>query len=111
MGSRALFFAAMLVGGIGSTGALAFPARSGVPAAGLAPTPAAMCGYSCRRGGRYIPGPPSVCYDEGLNYCGPSGGGEGGVGLCAELRRACLFKDELGETGQGNCRRYREVCR
>src|SRR4051812_50054106 len=35
-------------------------------------TPVAMCGYSCRRGGRYIPGPPSVCYEEGLNFCGPS---------------------------------------
>ena len=37
-------------------------------------TPAAMCGFSCRTGGRYIPGPPSVCYEEGLNYCGPSRG-------------------------------------
>jgi hypothetical protein len=37
--------------------------------------PAAMCGYSCRTGGRYIPGPPSVCREEGLSYCGPSSGG------------------------------------
>jgi len=29
---------------------------------------------------------------------------------CAELRRACLSKDELGDQGEGNCRRYREVC-
>ncbi len=35
-------------------------------------TPVAMCGVSCRSGGRYIPGPPSVCRDEGLRYCGPS---------------------------------------
>jgi len=41
--------------------------------AGLsAATPAAMCGYSCRSGGRYIPGPPSVCAEEGLRFCGPS---------------------------------------
>lgn len=30
---------------------------------------------------------------------------------CEELRRACLHKDELGEEGDGNCRRYRETCR
>ena len=43
---------------------------------------AAMCGRSCNSGGRYIPGPPSVCADNGLNYCGSSrGGGGGGVGV------------------------------
>lgn len=30
---------------------------------------------------------------------------------CRELRRACLFKEELGETGRGNCQRYRSLCR
>ena len=30
---------------------------------------------------------------------------------CRELREACLRKEELGEVGRGNCRRYREVCR
>ncbi|WP_424360320.1 hypothetical protein [Methylocystis parvus] len=30
---------------------------------------------------------------------------------CRELRRACLNKEELGEVGRGNCRRYREMCR
>ena len=30
---------------------------------------------------------------------------------CEELRRACLHKEELGEEGQGNCRRYRETCK
>jgi hypothetical protein len=45
----------------------------GVAGAGLA-QPVAMCGYTCRNGGRYIPGPPSVCAEEGLRYCGPSGG-------------------------------------
>ena len=29
---------------------------------------------------------------------------------CGELRRACEMKDELGERGQGNCRKYREAC-
>jgi hypothetical protein len=34
----------------------------------------------------------------------------GGVD-CAELRAACLHKEELGEEGQGNCQRYRTYCR
>jgi hypothetical protein len=34
-----------------------------------------------------------------------------GGGRCAELRRACLNKDRLGEQGEGNCRRYRAQCR
>ena len=46
------------------------------PGGALEPTPAAMCGNTCRNGGRYIPGPPSVCAEEGLNYCGSSRGGE-----------------------------------
>jgi hypothetical protein len=29
---------------------------------------------------------------------------------CEELRRACQHKEELGEQGEGNCRRYRETC-
>jgi hypothetical protein len=33
-----------------------------------------MCGYTCNNGGRYIPGPPSVCREEGLRYCGSSTG-------------------------------------
>ncbi len=31
-------------------------------------------------------------------------------GECRELRLACVHKEELGEQGRGNCRRYREVC-
>jgi hypothetical protein len=39
-------------------------------------------------------------------------GGRWGYGVdCRELRRACLNKQELGETGRGNCQRYREMCR
>ncbi len=30
---------------------------------------------------------------------------------CRSLRRSCLYKDELGETGRGNCERYRRLCR
>lgn len=33
-----------------------------------------------------------------------------GGGNCRELRAACMHKEELGETGQGNCQRYRELC-
>ena len=33
----------------------------------------------------------------------------GGVD-CRELRAACMHKEELGETGMGNCSRYRELC-
>jgi hypothetical protein len=29
---------------------------------------------------------------------------------CARLRRACMFKEERGEIGEGNCRRYRREC-
>ena len=32
-------------------------------------------------------------------------------GQCEELRLACMRKEELGERGEGNCRRYRELCR
>ena len=29
---------------------------------------------------------------------------------CARLRRACEFKNERGEVGEENCRRYRREC-
>jgi hypothetical protein len=29
---------------------------------------------------------------------------------CERLRRACIYKDERGEVGEGNCRRYRRAC-
>jgi hypothetical protein len=29
---------------------------------------------------------------------------------CRELRLACMHKDELGENGMGNCRRYHDLC-
>src|SRR3954468_14528780 len=65
------------------TGADAAAMRPMSPEAlGLGPmsTPAAMCGRTCRNGGRYIPGPPQVCYEQGLEYCGSSREGGGGYG-------------------------------
>ena len=29
---------------------------------------------------------------------------------CARLRRACMYKEERGQVGEGNCRRYRQEC-
>jgi hypothetical protein len=66
--------------GAGSANAfVASPVVTGITADSLA-TPVAMCGRSCRGGGRYIPGPPEVCYQRGLEYCGSSRGGGGGGG-------------------------------
>jgi hypothetical protein len=33
-----------------------------------------------------------------------------GYGFCRRLRRACEFKYERGEAGEGNCARYRREC-
>ena len=54
-------------------------------------------------------GPGGVRIEPGYHslYHGRSAYG----GECRELRRACIHKEELGEEGMGNCRRYREVCR
>ena len=30
---------------------------------------------------------------------------------CERLRRACTYKEERNESGEGNCRRYRRECR
>jgi hypothetical protein len=61
--------------------------------------------------------PPVPASSQGIEI-GPGGvyidrgrGREGRQGDCEELRRACLHKDELGEEGEGNCRRYRETCK
>jgi hypothetical protein len=58
--------------GLGLTGADALVLKPSLPTVESAAMPAAMCGRSCRNGGRYIPGPPEVCYREGLEYCGSS---------------------------------------
>ena len=62
---------------------------------------------------------PTAALSEGV-YVGPGGVRIGpnhhyynryeGGGRCAELRKACLHKNELGEQGMGNCQRYREMC-
>src|SRR3954451_23707831 len=78
---RASLVCGALVLGLGGGSASAFVAGPRSPEAlGITPsvTPVAMCGDTCRRGGRYIPGPPQVCYDRGLEYCGSSRGGEDG---------------------------------
>ena len=87
MNSRTSFglaYAITLTLGLGLSSAHAFVAAP-IPAdaASLsAVTPVAMCGRSCRGGGRYIQGPPSVCEQYDLNYCGPSRRGpEPGVGV------------------------------
>ena len=72
--------AAGLLIGLGLSGAEAAATRPISPEAldlGSVSTPVAMCGFRCAYGGRYIPGPPGVCYARGLNYCGPSGGWSG----------------------------------
>jgi hypothetical protein len=65
---------ALLTLGIGASGAEALVAApfAALSTANSIITPAAMCGRSCRSGGRYIPGPPDVCYQNGLEYCGSS---------------------------------------
>src|SRR5215203_1255359 len=68
--------AGMLIG-LGLSGAEAAATRHISPEAlglGSASTPVAMCGFRCAYGGRYITGPPGVCFARGLNYCGPSRG-------------------------------------
>lgn len=61
-----------LMFGLGLTGAEALVVKPSLPGIEGIATPAAMCGRSCRNGGRYIPGPPEVCYQNGLEYCGSS---------------------------------------
>jgi hypothetical protein len=33
-----------------------------------------------------------------------------GGGYCERLRRACVYKEQRGEVGEGNCRRYHSEC-
>jgi len=58
--------------------------------------------------------PTVPAFSQGIEI-GPGGvhidrGRDRGSRECEELRRACLHKDELGEEGEGNCRRFRETC-
>ena len=67
---------------------------------------------------------PTVAFSQGVEF-GPGGiriepgygyhygyrhGRYAYTGQCRELRLACTHKEELGETGQGNCERYRRLC-
>jgi len=47
---------------------------------------------------------------RGVEVQGPDQGRSVGEESCAEMRKACLNKEELGEQGQGNCERYRRLC-
>src|SRR3954468_29484 len=95
----------MLVG-LGLSGAQAAAIRPLSPEArGLGSTfaPVAMCGYRCEYGGRYIPGPPSVCHERGLNFCGPSQGWRGPDG-----GRGPYGREGYGERGSDRREGYRE---
>jgi hypothetical protein len=56
-------------------------------------------------------GPGGVRVDDGRDYYRERRYRRSGYEDCRELRQACLHKEELGEEGRGNCRRYRETCR
>jgi hypothetical protein len=98
----------MLVFGLG--GAQAFVAAP-QPAAVAATMfkPVAMCGYTCRSGGRYIPGPPEVCTRRGMEYCGSSRGGGArvvvpGVGVTVGGGREEYGWRRRRDEGRGGCR-------
>jgi hypothetical protein len=69
------FAAATLTLCLGASNADAFYANPVLSAVESAAVPAAMCGRTCRNGGRYFRGPPEVCAENGLEYCGSSRGG------------------------------------
>jgi hypothetical protein len=83
---------------------------------GALPAAAQSCGELYNRMmGAYQAGSPQ--YAEMLSRynarCAgaPAPGPRRAGGQCEELRIACMHKDQLGEQGEGNCRRYRETCR
>ncbi len=81
-------FSARLAGALIASGVI----LSVVPSATAAPAGGGALGNAP---------PPATTGGERIQYRN---------GTCAELRRACLYKRELGETGQGNCSRYRAEC-
>jgi hypothetical protein len=60
-----------------------------------------------------VPSPEgATLLQANYRYDRDHGRGRWGYGAdCRELRRACLFKEDLGEVGRGNCQRYRSLCR
>lgn len=55
-------------------------------------------------------GPGGVRVEPFPHYQGRYQGRSVSRGRCAELRQACMHKEELGEQGRGNCQRYRHYC-
>jgi hypothetical protein len=107
---------ALLMVVFGFSGAEAFVGKPGMPdGIGPAVSPAAMCGRTCRGGGRYIPGPPGVCEERGLEYCGSSRErgptiGVPGTGIGIELggpRRPQNCRTVTVERDDGSVRRTR----
>jgi hypothetical protein len=101
---------------LGLSGAEAFVGKPSMPEGVGSPiSPAAMCGQSCRNGGRYVPGPPSVCEERGLQYCGSSRErgstiGVPGTGIGIELggpRRPQNCRTVTVERDDGSVRRTR----
>ncbi len=75
-----------------------------IAAAALCASPSSTFSQAIQAPGVEI-GPGGVHIGDGHRREGAS------QGECEELRLACLHKEELGEEGEGNCRRYRETCR
>jgi len=72
-----------------------------IAAAAIVVFPTSAFSQAIEIGPRGVEIEPSYPYYHGRSAWRPD---------CAELRRACLYKEELGEQGQGNCRRYRRMC-
>ena len=69
------------------------------------PTSALSQGIEIGPGGVQVTPGPSPYYHDYHDYQGRH------WERCRHLRWACIHKEELGEQGLGNCRRYRELCR
>ena len=97
---------AMITGGF-VLAAYAFPAQAQSSCPDL---------YGRMMGAYQNEGPGSPRYNElrsrYAERCGPGREGRSrhGGGQCEELRLACENRNQLGERGEGNCRRYRETC-
>ena len=98
----------MLVLGLGVGSAGAFVGKPGLPEFGSL-TPAAMCGQTCSRGGRYIPGPPSVCYERGMEYCGSSRDRGSGPGVVVPVPGGSVGIGPGGVDVRGERERCRTV--
>ena len=72
--------------------------------------------YNRMMGAYQYYGPGSPQFNELRNRysdrcaSGREGQSRHGRGQCEELRLACENKRQMGERGEGNCQRYRELC-